>query len=280
MPEVRPFRALRYESDVIGDLAAVVSPAYDAISPTEAVDLLARHPKNVVRLDLPVGEQGDGPDDRYRRAARTFAAWRSDGTFHKDPRPSVYAYEQTHPEPGSGAQRVQRGFFGRLRLEPLDNGSGVLAHDRTMSAPREDRYKLLRATGVNTSPIVGQYADPDGVSTRILAEVAQTQPIADITAGNGVRHRMWVLASDGPDAVQVDALVAVAGSGPVTIADGHDRYATALRYRDERRMSRSCEEDPAFDYILTLFVASPTEPASNDVYPKPLSGLVLNPHEW
>jgi uncharacterized protein (DUF1015 family) len=40
----------------------------------------------------------------------------------------------------------------------------------------------------------------------------------------------------------------------VTIADGHHRYETALRYRDERRMSRSCEEDPAFDYLLALLL--------------------------
>ena len=40
------------------------------------------------------------------------------------------------------------------------------------------------------------------------------------------------------------------------IADGHHRYETALRYRDERRMTRSCEEDPAFDYMLMLFVAA------------------------
>ena len=42
--------------------------------------------------------------------------------------------------------------------------------------------------------------------------------------------------------------------GPITIADGHHRYETALRYRDERRMTRSCEEDPAFDYLLMLFL--------------------------
>jgi uncharacterized protein (DUF1015 family) len=46
----------------------------------------------------------------------------------------------------------------------------------------------------------------------------------------------------------------------VTIADGHHRYETALRYRDERRMSRSCEEDPAFDYILTLFLEATAQP--------------------
>jgi uncharacterized protein (DUF1015 family) len=45
----------------------------------------------------------------------------------------------------------------------------------------------------------------------------------------------------------------------VTIADGHHRYETALRYRNERRMSRSCEEDPAFDYLMMLFLET-TQP--------------------
>ena len=92
MPHLRPFRGLRFEPDVVGDLSAVVSPPYDVISATQQQALLARDPHNVVRLDLPADEPGDGPDDRYRRAARTFAAWRSDGSFHKDPRQSLYAY--------------------------------------------------------------------------------------------------------------------------------------------------------------------------------------------
>jgi uncharacterized protein (DUF1015 family) len=55
-------------------------------------------------------------------------------------------------------------------------------------------------------------------------------------------------------------LIAAASAGPVTIADGHHRYETALQYRDERRMTRSCEEDPAFDYLLTLFLEATGEP--------------------
>ena len=83
---------------------------------------LARHPANVVRLDLPRDEPGDEPDDRYRRAARTLAAWRSDGTLHKDPHPSIYVYEQTYRVPGTDVERTQRGFFARLRLEPFGQG--------------------------------------------------------------------------------------------------------------------------------------------------------------
>ena len=153
MPEIRPFRALRYDRSTIGDASLVLAPPYDVIDPAEHERLLARHPANVVRLDLPRGEPGDEPDDRYRRAARTLAAWRSDGTLHKDPHPSIYVYEQAYLVPGHGGPRASSaGYFARLRLETFGPASGVLPHERTMAGPREDRYKLLRATGVNTSP--------------------------------------------------------------------------------------------------------------------------------
>jgi uncharacterized protein (DUF1015 family) len=260
VPLIRPFRALRYRPDAVGDLGLVVSPPYDVISPDDQRRLLARHPRNVVRLDLPSVEPGDEPDDRYRRAARTLAAWRSDGTLHKDPRPSVYPYEQTYCLPGTSTARTQRGFFGRLRLEPYGPQSGVRPHERTMAGPREDRYRLLRATGVNTSPVVGLYEDRAGESQALLDGIVAGAPDADVVDDDGVAHRMWAVPDDGTGDGTAAALAAIAGRGPITIADGHHRYETALRYRDERRMSRSCEEDPAFDYLLMLFLESTHEP--------------------
>ena len=96
MPTIQPFRALRYAPDVVGDLAAVVAPPYDVIDADERRRLIAQDPRNVVRIDLPIDEPGDEPDDRYRRAARQLSAWRTDGTLHRDPRPSLYPYEQTY----------------------------------------------------------------------------------------------------------------------------------------------------------------------------------------
>jgi uncharacterized protein (DUF1015 family) len=260
VPEIRPFRALRYAADSVGDVAAVVAPPYDVIGPDLQAKLLARHPKNVVRLDLPTVEPREEPDERYRRAARTLAAWRSDGTLHKDPRPSIYVYEQSYGVPGTDVERVQRGFFARLRLEPFGPAGGVLPHERTLEGPREDRYRLLRATGVNTSPVVGLFDDASGESAALLAAIAAQAPTIDVKDDDGVGHRLWVAAADGENAAAVGALVAKASAGPVTIADGHHRYETALRYRDERRMSRSCEEDPAFDYLLMLFLEATAEP--------------------
>jgi uncharacterized protein (DUF1015 family) len=260
VPEIRPFRALRYASDVVGDLGLVVAPPYDVVGPELQRRLLDRHPKNVIRLDLPPIEPGDEPDERYRRAARTLAAWRSDGTFHKDPRAAIYVYEQTYRVPGSGLERTQRGFFARLRLESFGPEASVLPHERTLAAPREDRYRLLRATGVNTSPVVGLYDDPSGSSSAILASLAAGRPEIDVTDDDGVVHRLWLAPAEGPLGESVAELIRVAAAGPTTIADGHHRYETALRYRDERRMSRSCEEDPPFDYLLMLFLETTAEP--------------------
>jgi uncharacterized protein (DUF1015 family) len=220
VPDIRPFRALRYDGASIADPALVVAP----------------------------------PDARYRRAAKTLAAWRSDGTLHKDPHPSIYVYEQAYRVPGSEVARTQRGFFARLRLEPFGADGGVLPHERTMAGPREDRYKLLRATGVNTSPIIGLYDDAANVGAPVLDALTGRRADLDVIDDDGTEHRLWAVAADGDDAAAVAPLLAVAAAGPLTIADGHHRYETALRYRDERRMSRSCEEDPAFDYVLTLFL--------------------------
>jgi uncharacterized protein (DUF1015 family) len=254
VPVVRPFRALRFEADSVGDIAAVVSPPYDVIGPDEHRRLLERHPRNVVRLDLPSGEPGEEPDERYRRAARTLAGWRSDGTLRKDPRPGLYAYEQAYRVPGTSVERQQRGFFGRLRLEAFGSESGVRPHERTLEAAREDRYRLLRATGVNTSPVVALFPDQDDAAAAVLAGLSASPPALDLRDNDGVHHRLWVVPDDGEGDGPVATLVGLAGARPVTIADGHHRYETALRYRDERRMSRSCEEDPAFDYLLTLLL--------------------------
>jgi uncharacterized protein (DUF1015 family) len=136
----------------------------------------------------------------------------------------------------------------------------VLPHEQTLAAPREDRYRLLRATGVNTSPVVGLYDDDSRRAAAVLARLATGTPAIDVCDDDEVRHRLWVVEAEGPNAADVAELVTIASAHTVTIADGHHRYETALRYRDERRMSRSCEEDPAFDYLLMLFLETTAEP--------------------
>ncbi|MCU0483750.1 MAG: DUF1015 domain-containing protein, partial [Chloroflexi bacterium] len=58
-------------------------------------------------------------------------------------------------------------------------------------------------------------------------------------------------------------LQAAAGGGPITIADGHHRYETALRYRDERRQRHAAlpgEAGDAPDHLLMLLLDAVTSP--------------------
>ena len=251
MPVVRPFRALRYAPDVVADLAAVVAPPYDVIDPDERRRLLARDPRNVVRLDLPVPEPGDAdPDERYRRAARHLRDWRSDGTLRQDPRPTITVIEDAYHLPGRDERHLRRGFFAGVAVEPF--GTGIRAHERTMTGPKEDRYKLLRATGVNTSPVVAIYVDPSGRAAELLASVASTPPAVEIVDDDGVGHRAWTLvAGDGSTGAE---LCALASSATLTIADGHHRYETALRYRDERRVGAPDGADLDSEAVLMLLL--------------------------
>jgi uncharacterized protein (DUF1015 family) len=278
VPILRPFRALRFDLTHT-DLSSVLCPPYDIISPTERVALLERDPHNAVRIELPADLGTAGPDD-YRAAARTVAEWRTDGVLRKDRAPSLTIHRMTWiPRGGerAGQEAQATGVLARLRLEPFTPGAGVLRHERTLSGPKEDRYALLRATGLNTSPIVllGDDATPDGPDDEPAASIGAR--IGALTAGrpdatgqaDGVSHEIWIVPTedrgrDGSGARADGGLARIDGSNagadllaalaatPLTIADGHHRYETALRYREERGRNRACESDPAWDYVLAL----------------------------
>ena len=269
MPVIRPFRALRYAPEVAGDLGRLIAPPYDVIGDEERRMLLARDPRNVVRLDFPAPEPSDpDPDERYRRAAHLLGAWRGDGAIRQDPHPALYAYEQEFRAPGGAATLTRRGFFARVGLEPF--GAGIRPHERTLPGPREDRYRLLRATNVNTSPVVAMYEDPDGTVAAILNDVAEEPPSAEALDAVGDRHRLWVLpaATDG----RAEALAEAASRVPLTIADGHHRYETALRYQAERRAAAADPRavEPGADFVLMLLL----EPAAGPLLVLPTHRVV------
>ena len=166
MPQIRPFRALRYDPEPSATSALVVAPPYDVIGRTSTrAPAGPRTRATSSAWTCRPRSPATSRDDRYRRAARTLAAWRSDGTLHKDPRPSIYVYEQTYRVPGTR----RRADPARLLRPPPARAVRARrpASCRTSGrwpAPREDRYKLLRATGVNTSPVVGLYDDPSGAA--------------------------------------------------------------------------------------------------------------------
>jgi uncharacterized protein (DUF1015 family) len=242
----------------VPDLSLVLCPPYDIIPDPLRAALLARDPFNAVRLELPVTGSESDPDTGYRQAARALAEWRTEGVLVKDRAPAIYVHRMRWGGTADRPAGTARGFFARLRLEPFGPGAGVRPHERTMAGPKEDRFRLLKATGINSSPVVLLHQAGIDATGALLDRLTDREADACARTDDGVEHGLWVcpVAQAAHDHEPSDgdgqALLRLVGSTPVTIADGHHRYETALRYREERGQNRACESDPAWDYVLAL----------------------------
>src|SRR5207245_31861 len=94
---------------------------------------------------------------------------------------------------------------------------------------REARWRVLLATRANFSPIFMMFPDARRALPSRAAAAMTSRPESTFTDDGGVAHRLWRIADPAAIGAFADALA----RPKAYIADGHHRYATALRYRDE-----------------------------------------------
>ena len=244
-----PFRAVRYDIARVGTLSDVVAPPYDVIGTALQDKLYEASPHNVIRLELNRDEPGDsGSVDRYTKAARTLKEWLREKFLRQDDHPAIYVYDQTFRV--DGKEHTRKGFMARVRLEPIGQGK-IYPHEQTLAGPKADRLALYHATGFNLSPVFGLYPDTAlEVQRAIEAGLRDRTPLV-ATDHLGVENRLWIL-TDQEAHTAVSGLMA---AKPVFIADGHHRYETALKYRDEvvRSGNYSGHDDPS-NFCLMMLV--------------------------
>lgn len=236
---LHPFRGLRYAPDQVGDLAAVTSPPYDVVVRPDGLDHLERaHPYNIVRLILPHSRHAA---HRHRQAAETLRRWRATGVLVTDPEPALYVYEQRH------GHELQRGLIGALRLTPPEDGI-VLPHEDVMADVVRDRADLMRETAANLEPLLLSYRGDGTVSGAAAAIEHATShtPLLTTTTEDGHRHRLWRLTDPALIRQATDDLA----RHRALIADGHHRWATYLRLRDEH----DAPHPNPWDFGLVLLV--------------------------
>ena len=228
MPRIAAFRALRFDANRLPEIARVIAPPYDVISSEQRAVLEAQHERNIVHLDLPRGEG----DAKYDSARAKLDAWIAEGSLVEDGKPAIYRYEQAFTfDTGPGPRGyVRKGFIATILLSPFADRI-VLPHEHTLSGPKVDRFKLIRATRAHFSQVFSLYRDPAGTIESVLDGACVAAPDVDATTPDGCRHRLWVLTDE-------TVIAAVAhGLAPrsVMIADGHHRYETMVAIRDDMR---------------------------------------------
>lgn len=226
MATIRPFRGLRY-APTAGQLADLVAPPYDVISPDERVALAAKSSNNVVGLTLPQGEADDRSKFvKYAKSAALLAEWRRQGVMTVEDEPAFYRYTQWFTIPGSTETFARRSIISLIKTEPYEKGV-VLPHEQTFPKHKEDRLRILEATRAHLECIFGLFEDEGGSLFKQI-DSAHGNVVADVTTDDGVRHLLETLT----DPETVRTLVAGMDDRKVWIADGHHRYETACTFRE------------------------------------------------
>lgn len=241
MAEIRPFGALRF-TDKAGDLASCLCPPYDIIPEAERIALAEQNPNNVIRLELPRGE------DPYRSAAECLKDWMARGILAEDEEEGLYVYEEEFEV--RGEIKKIRGLVCTVRLEEFSKGV-VLPHEETLSKAKQDRFNLMCACGSNFSQIYSMYLDPEKIIRTKLDEIAAGAPVNDLVTSDGITQRLWVCR----DAATVDAIVSAFADKQLYIADGHHRYETAINYRNHLHgQGLASDPDAKANFVMMFLI--------------------------
>ena len=228
MAKIFPFTAYRY-SEIAGPLVSLVTQPYDKITPTMRKIYLAQSPHNLVRIVL--GEQREtdsATDNVYTRAGQHLKNWIDGGILVQDKEPSLFAYFQEFRVPDTGEYLTRKGFIGLGQVEDY-SANVVYRHEQTLSGPKKDRLELLRHTRAHLEQLFMLYPDPQGEIDRMLDQVSQAAPEAEVADEYGAAHRLWRIS----DPARISRIQALMSDKKLLIADGHHRYETALAFRNE-----------------------------------------------
>jgi len=229
--EVSPFKGIRYNKRMVDNLARVICPPYDVITPEQQKLYYKMGNYNAIRLEFPA-ESLEPTGDRYQRAAITFQQWLKQGVLQVDRASGFYLHD--HYFGYLGKKMVRRGLIARVKLESW--GSGIHPHEETSSKAKSDRLHLMRACRANFSPLLSLYQDSQQKITPILSHVAQEKPLMSLRAKRSnlpdfnEAHTVWAITEPAKNRQLSHFL----SSQPLYIADGHHRYETALTYQHER----------------------------------------------
>ncbi|MBI4972524.1 MAG: DUF1015 domain-containing protein [Candidatus Omnitrophica bacterium] len=244
MTKIAAFRGVIYNQEKIAELAKVVCPPYDVISPARQEYYHQLHPHNLIHILL--GRDTPG-EDKYKRSAGYFKDWFKKDIFIQDQKPAIYFY--SHQYSVKGEKRTRLGFIACLYLE--DDNPSVFRHEHTRLEPKEDRLKLLRETKANLSPIFVLFPDKKRIVQRLYEQqMKDNLPFIDITDEEKNIHKLWRL--DAPDILK-DIQQKMQGEH-IFIADGHHRYEVACTYRDEmKKKVGNITGQEGFNYLMAYF---------------------------
>lgn len=225
MSLIRPFPGLR---PVAGRAADVVAPPYDVLNTAEARQRAEGRPFSFLHIskpeiDLPEETDAHAPEV-YEKGAENLRHMMAEGVLTVDPEDRYYVYSLTMDG------HTQTGLVAVASVADYDSNR-IRKHEFTRPDKEDDRVRQVDALNAQTGPVflTFRHSDTiDGLMSRAMAGA----PEVDVTADDGVIHRLWPVADEGLRDAMTSAFDALDN---LYIADGHHRSAAASRVAAMRR---------------------------------------------
>jgi len=239
--EVLPLNAIVYNQNKV-DMKDVVAPPYDVIDEKYQDELYARSEYNCVRLIL------NKADDRYTESAKVFNELKEKEILIHTDKPAIFYIVQKYKnEKGKLIER--KGFIARNKIEDFESKK-ILPHEFTMGGPKEDRFKLVSATGAFYSQIFMVYNDEkQRIESEVASKYLAKEPYMDITDDLGIQNLVYLI----DDEQDIKIISEVLADKTLLIADGHHRYETSMRYAKEH------PENEYAQYVMSYFTNAADE---------------------
>jgi uncharacterized protein (DUF1015 family) len=247
MAEIRPFRGVRYNPARTPDLAAVICPPYDIISPQQQEQLYQTSPFNFIRIEYNQETAADTTsNNRYTRASAFLGSWLKENVLQQDQQSALYLH--AHSFNCQGRHYIRQDILATVKLEEWQTRV-IRPHENIIPKAKSDRMNILAACHCNTSPVLAMYADTRGVIKETITTQQKNLPVIDFIDPWGDGHQIWAVSQ--PAALQ--ALEDEFASQPLYIADGHHRYDSALTYRREQ-LAHGGSNDAGYNYVMTSLI--------------------------
>jgi uncharacterized protein (DUF1015 family) len=248
MAQIKPLKAFFYNQAKFTDSSNLFCPPYDVISFKEQDYYCSLSPYNFIYILLRKDTPGE---NKYQKVGVIFKEWIKGKVLIQSEKPAVYFYSQQYNV--RGEKKTRLGFIGLLRLD--DKGSVVFGHENTHSLAKEDRFKLLKKTNANLSPIFVVFKDKKRVIQRVFDQhILGRPPFIEVVDKEKTRHLLWSIDDPGI----LEFIQSGMKDEGVFIADGHHRYEVSCVYRDEMRkkLGDKFSEESSFNYTLSYFTAA------------------------
>ena len=267
MAKVTPFRGWRYNPAMVDDMAAVLCPPYDLITPQIQQALMDKHPLNVIHLEAGEGlDWAADPAGRYAETSERFGQWLRDGVLQQDAEPGFYLLR--HGFTLGGRERSRLGLIACVGLEDYETRQ-VLPHEFTEAPAIRDRVTLMESVSANISPIMSIYRDADNDLGPVFQRVMAGKPEVDAKDEYDTVTTMWRIS----DSEDVAAITSFFTERPVFLADGHHRYEASRQYQIARHAEGADAPSKAHNYVMMTLISFDDPGLVVLPYHRNLSGL-------